>query len=133
MDKGVELLLGLLILVSLSCDSDAHFTGDVPDASGPDLSVEQWVDAHLLHTAKSTFDKVLLHLSISSKNSTALATLENRGFIIGAVRAEPNRLLSERVTFQSNEFASEASGCMGVVHGGRLIWFNLHWCASPSG
>ena len=61
MDQGVELLLGLLVLVSLSCDSDAHFTGDVPDASGPDLSVEQWVNAHLLHTAKSTFDKVLLH------------------------------------------------------------------------
>ena len=51
LDKGVELLLGLLVLVSLSRDSDAHFAGDVPDASGPDLSVEQWVNAHFLHTA----------------------------------------------------------------------------------
>ena len=50
LDKGVELLLGLLILVSLSRDSDTDFAGDVSDASGPDLSVEQWVNAHLLHS-----------------------------------------------------------------------------------
>ena len=50
LDKGVELLLGLLILVSLSRDSDTEFAGDVSDAGGPDLSVEQWVNAHLLHS-----------------------------------------------------------------------------------
>lgn len=54
LDKGVELLLGLFILVSLSRDSDTHFTGDVSDAGGPDLSVEEWVNVHFLYSVTST-------------------------------------------------------------------------------
>lgn len=48
LDKAVELILGVLVLVSLTSDSDTHSTRNVPDAHGPDLSVEERVHAHFL-------------------------------------------------------------------------------------
>ena len=49
LDEGVELLLGLLILIPLSRDAHAHLAGHIPDACRPNLPIEQRVNAHLLH------------------------------------------------------------------------------------
>ena len=48
LDKRVELLLGILILVLLSADSDTDLSGNVSDTSAPDKSVEAGVNADLL-------------------------------------------------------------------------------------
>ena len=119
LDKGVELLLGLLVLVSLSGNSDADSTGDVPDASGPDLSVKKGVNAHFLYSVTNTKYKVLLH---PFKNSTALATPE--GAVIGAVREEPNPLsMCVKSAFGTGD------GACGSIESVR----DLLWCASQSG
>ena len=61
LDERVELLLGVLVLVSLAGDSDAQLAGDVSDTSGPDHAVQLGVNAHLLYkfptntTRKSEF------------------------------------------------------------------------------
>jgi len=49
LDKRVELLLGILILVLLSADSDTDLSGNVSDTSAPNPSVEAGVNADLLH------------------------------------------------------------------------------------
>ena len=46
--NAVELLLGVLILVSLSCDSDADLAWNVSDSLGPDVSVEVSLNTHIL-------------------------------------------------------------------------------------
>jgi hypothetical protein len=48
LDKRVELLLGILILVLLSADSDTDLSGNVSDTSAPDKSVEARVNADIL-------------------------------------------------------------------------------------
>ena len=48
LDKRVELLLGILILVLLSADSHTDLSGDVSDTSAPHKSVEAGVNADLL-------------------------------------------------------------------------------------
>ena len=48
LDKRVELLLGVLILVLLSADSHSDLSGNVSDASAPHKSVEAGVNAHVL-------------------------------------------------------------------------------------
>ena len=55
--ERVELRLGILVLVSLARDSDADSARDVSDASGPDLTVQHWVNAHFLyHPKQSDFE-----------------------------------------------------------------------------
>jgi len=49
LDKRVELLLGILILVLLSADSDTDLSGNISDTSAPNPSVEAGVNADLLH------------------------------------------------------------------------------------
>ena len=46
--KRVELLLGILILVLLSADSDTDLSGDVSDASAPHKPVQAGVNTNLL-------------------------------------------------------------------------------------
>ena len=48
LDERVELLLGILILVLLSADSNADLSGNVSDAGAPDKSVQAGVNADLL-------------------------------------------------------------------------------------
>ena len=48
LDKAVELLLGVLILVLLSADSYSDLSGDVSDTSAPHKSVEAGVNAYVL-------------------------------------------------------------------------------------
>ena len=55
LDKGVELLLGVLILVLLSADSHADSPGHVSDAGAPDKSVQAGVYADVLHTHAQTY------------------------------------------------------------------------------
>lgn len=50
--ERVELLLGVLILVSLAGHTDADFLGDVSDAGSPDLSVKVGVNSHILQRGK---------------------------------------------------------------------------------
>ena len=102
LDKGVELLLGLFVLVTLACDSDANSTGDVSDASGPDLSVEKGINVHSLYSVIQTPDKTSAPSIL--KNSTALATPE--GAFSGAVREEPNPLIIRvKVAFETGDGA----------------------------
>ena len=46
--ERVELLARVLVLVPLAGDADADLARHVPDARGPDLPVQQGVNAHLL-------------------------------------------------------------------------------------
>jgi len=48
LDKRVELLLGILILVLLSADSDTDLSGNVSDTSAPHKSVEAGVNTNIL-------------------------------------------------------------------------------------
>ena len=48
LNETVEFLLGILILVSLSGDSDSDLAGNVSDTVHPDVSVELSVDADIL-------------------------------------------------------------------------------------
>ena len=48
LDEAVELLLGLLIFVLLSADSDSDLSGDVSDASAPHKSVQARINADIL-------------------------------------------------------------------------------------
>ena len=58
--ERVELLLALLVLVPLARDSNAHLARHIPDARSPNLSVQQWVNAHLLNSiAYSMHNNVL--------------------------------------------------------------------------
>ena len=54
LDERVELLGGVLILVSESGDTDAESSGDVSDSVDPDGSVEAGVDSHLLKRVRNT-------------------------------------------------------------------------------
>jgi hypothetical protein len=49
LDKAVELLLGVLILVLLSADSHADLSGNVSDTSAPHKSVQAGVNADVLN------------------------------------------------------------------------------------
>jgi len=49
LDEGVELLLGVLIFVLLSADSNADLAGHVTDAVAPDESVKAGVNADVLN------------------------------------------------------------------------------------
>ena len=51
LDGGVELLLGLLILVLGSADSHSDESWHVSAASGPEESVKLSVDSHILYTS----------------------------------------------------------------------------------
>merc|ERR1719335_1688063 len=46
-DERVELILGLLVLVALAGDADAHTAGHVADTTAPDELVEVGVDANI--------------------------------------------------------------------------------------
>ena len=48
LDKAVEFLLGVLILVLLSADSHSDLSGNVSDTSAPHKSVEAGVNADVL-------------------------------------------------------------------------------------
>ena len=48
LNETVEFFLGILILVSLSSDSDSDLAGNVSDTVHPDVSVELSVDANIL-------------------------------------------------------------------------------------
>ena len=48
LDKGVELLLGILVLVSLSGDSNTDLSGDITDTVHPNESVQSGVYTHIL-------------------------------------------------------------------------------------
>jgi hypothetical protein len=48
LDEGVELLLGILILVLLSADSHADLAGHVTDALAPEESVQAGVNTDVL-------------------------------------------------------------------------------------
>ena len=48
LDKRVELLLGILVLVLLSADSHSDLSGNVSDTSAPHKSVEAGVNADVL-------------------------------------------------------------------------------------
>ena len=48
LNETVEFLFGILILVSLSSDSDSDLAGNVSDTVHPDVSVELSVDANIL-------------------------------------------------------------------------------------
>ena len=48
LDKAVELLLGVLVLVLLSADSHSDLPGNVSDTSAPHKSVEAGVNADVL-------------------------------------------------------------------------------------
>ena len=52
LDGGVELLLGLLILVLGSADSHSDESWHVSAASGPEESVKLSVNSHILQTNK---------------------------------------------------------------------------------
>ena len=48
LNKRVELLLGILVLVLLSADSHSDLSGNVSDTSAPHKSVEAGVNADIL-------------------------------------------------------------------------------------
>ena len=54
LNEGVEFLLSILILVSLSGDSDSDFARDVSDAGSPNLSIEKGIDAYFLYMTKTS-------------------------------------------------------------------------------
>ncbi len=49
LNEGVELVLGVLILVLLSADSNADLSRHVSDAGAPHEPVQAGVNAHVLH------------------------------------------------------------------------------------
>ena len=60
MASAVEGLLGILVLVLFSADSDSNFVGNVSDTVGPQVSVELSVDSHVLR--KHNNDNATKHL-----------------------------------------------------------------------
>ena len=50
--EGVELLLGILVLVSLSGNSDTNLSGHVADTVHPDESVQSGVNTHVLQNGR---------------------------------------------------------------------------------
>ena len=48
LNKRVELLLGILVLVLLSADSHTDLSGNVSDTSAPHKSVKAGIDADVL-------------------------------------------------------------------------------------
>ncbi len=49
LDKAVELLLGIFILILLPANSDTHLPGHVSNAIAPQESIQTSVDAHILY------------------------------------------------------------------------------------
>ena len=52
LNENVELLLGVLVFVSLSSDSDADFAGNVADTVHPHKSVERGIDTDILNQTR---------------------------------------------------------------------------------
>ena len=67
LDGGEELLLGVLILVLGSGNSNTHKTWDIPDTTGPEESVELGVHSNILGVHLLLGES--LHLSDSSGGS----------------------------------------------------------------
>ena len=63
LNERVELLLGVLILVPLSSDSDTHLARNIPDAASPDLSVQKGVNAHFLSNKSQTLSELLFEVA----------------------------------------------------------------------